>query len=82
MQNDALVIEDEFHAIFICEKFKIIRDLYLNTWFKAFLPSLQNFYCLLQNENPLVIKYIALYASNLLEEIWLGTLLHFKLNVI
>lgn len=68
MQKDALVIEDEFHAFFVCEKFKIIRDLYLNTWFNA-LPSLQNFYCLLQNENPLVIKNIAIYVSKLFEEI-------------
>ena len=67
-QKDALVIEDEFHAFFVCEKCKIIRDLYLNTWFNA-LPSLQNLYCLLQNENPLVIKNIAIYVSKLFEEI-------------
>ena len=68
INKDILIIEDEYHAFFICEKFKEIRHTYLNNWYKA-LPSLENLYSLFQTDNHTTLKNLAVYVSKLLEDI-------------
>ena len=68
LQKDILVIEDEYHAFFICEKFEEIRHIYLNSWYKG-LPSLDNMYNIFQSDNPTTLKNLAIYVSKLLENI-------------
>ena len=64
-RND-LILEDEYHAFFICDKFKEIREIYLYSWFTG-QPSRENLHSIFLNQNTLTIKRLALYVTKLME---------------
>ena len=68
IQKDALVLEDEYHAFFICDKFADTRLKYLYSWYNA-TPSIENLSSLLNTENHAVIRKTAVFISKLLEHI-------------
>ena len=64
-END-LIVEDEYHAFFICDKFKEIREIYLYSWFTG-QPSRENLHSIFLSQNTLTIKRLALYVTKLME---------------
>ena len=66
MHHDVLILADEYHAFFVCEKFKEIREIYLFSWFKL-NASRENFNRLFRRENPEEIKRLAIYVTKLME---------------
>jgi hypothetical protein len=68
LNKDILIVEDEYHAFFICEKFGDIRHIYLYNWYKA-RPNLDNFYNLFKCNDEITLKNLAFFVSKLLEHI-------------
>ena len=58
--HNFLVVEDEYHVFFKCEKFDAIRNEYLNTWYQSG-DSLQNFHNIISTNNPVLIKKKCIY---------------------
>ena len=68
IHKDILVLEDEFHAFFICDRFKDIRNKYLFSWFNG-LPSNIHLVSLFHSENPRILRKLAIYVTKLIENI-------------
>ena len=66
MHHDVLILEDEYYAFFVCEKFTEIREIYLFSWFEP-NASREKFHRLFRSENPEEIKRLALYVTKLME---------------
>ena len=64
--NNFLVVEDEYHVFFKCEKFNALRNEYLNTWCQSG-DSLQNFHNIISTKNPVLIKKMCIYINELLK---------------
>ena len=61
--NDIAIIEDEYHVIFHCEKYKYLRDMYLD---KTVVenPNLYNFICLLKSNQYHVLLGLANFVHS------------------
>ena len=64
--HNFLVVEDEYHVFFKCEKFDALRNEYLNTWYQSG-DSLQNFHNIISTNNPVLIKKMCIYINELLK---------------
>jgi len=53
--NNTNVIDCEYHAIFKCVKYVIVRQMYLFNWYIHGTEA-QDFYALLSSQNPGIVK--------------------------
>ena len=60
-ERNLAVIEDEFHAFFVSEKYGKIRTDYLYSWYNG-RPTIENLY-LLSNDNSNIIKRVGIYVK-------------------
>ena len=65
-KSNIMIIEDEFHAFFICPKFEVLRENYLSTWYRQG-DSRPEFFRLLQETNPDIIKKPSIFVNKILK---------------
>ena len=58
LHKKGLILEDEYHATFICDKFKEIREIYLYSWFTG-QPSRENLHSIFFKSNHFNNKKIS-----------------------
>ena len=61
-----MIIEDEFHAFFICPKFDVLCENYLSPWYKQG-DRRSEFFGLLQETNPYIIKKLCIFVNEILK---------------
>jgi len=61
INDNFAIIECKYHAFFICEKYLHIRQSYLFSWYTSEI-SRDNYYFLMSNADPNVIRKISEYV--------------------
>ena len=59
-KSNTMIIEDEFHAFFICPKFVVLRENDLSSWYRQ-CDSRPEIFRLLQETNTGIIKKNSVY---------------------
>ena len=62
------IIEDEYHVFFSCSKYRNIRSSHLYSWYNG-RDDIISFYNILQNNNPCVIRKVAIYITKIFDSL-------------